>query len=99
MSALCSGVFFFSSRRRHTSCALVTGVQTCALPIYGRGSRALGGRRVVLVAPREPTADEHNRKNAGAVHVGYVRQRRVESNFLCRRGGRIMKNLNRKGVV
>src|SRR3546814_20469943 len=26
--------FFFSSRRRHTSCALVTGVQTCALPIF-----------------------------------------------------------------
>src|SRR3546814_1388393 len=25
--------FVFSSRRRHTSCALVTGVQTCALPI------------------------------------------------------------------
>src|SRR3546814_6367155 len=27
--------FFFSSRRRHTRCALVTGVQTCALPIFG----------------------------------------------------------------
>src|SRR3546814_7782475 len=27
-------VVFFSSRRRHTRCALVTGVQTCALPIY-----------------------------------------------------------------
>src|SRR3546814_2388210 len=27
-------LFFLSSRRRHTSCALVTGVQTCALPIY-----------------------------------------------------------------
>src|SRR3546814_4526182 len=27
-------LFFFSSRRRHTRCALVTGVQTCALPIY-----------------------------------------------------------------
>src|SRR3546814_7722517 len=27
---------FFSSRRRHTRCALVTGVQTCALPIYAR---------------------------------------------------------------
>src|SRR3546814_6025396 len=27
-------IFFFTSRRRHTSCALVTGVQTCALPIY-----------------------------------------------------------------
>src|SRR3546814_10384002 len=26
-------MFVFSSRRRHTSCALVTGVQTCALPI------------------------------------------------------------------
>src|SRR3546814_2067435 len=26
-------LFFFSSRRRHTICALVTGVQTCALPI------------------------------------------------------------------
>src|SRR3546814_5485162 len=31
MVVLC---FFFSSRRRHTRCALVTGVQTCALPIY-----------------------------------------------------------------
>src|SRR3546814_9224904 len=28
--------FFFSSRRRHTRCALVTGVQTCALPISVR---------------------------------------------------------------
>src|SRR3546814_5239578 len=30
---LFSFVFFFASRRRHTRCALVTGVQTCALPI------------------------------------------------------------------
>src|SRR3546814_6975451 len=29
----CFILFFFSSRRRHTRCALVTGVQTCALPI------------------------------------------------------------------
>src|SRR3546814_5494462 len=29
--------FFFSSRRRQTRCALVTGVQTCALPISGGG--------------------------------------------------------------
>src|SRR3546814_3645318 len=33
MSCAC---FFFSSRRRHTRCALVTGVQTCALPISVR---------------------------------------------------------------
>src|SRR3546814_17216314 len=30
---MCGLSFFFSSRRRHTRCALVTGVQTCALPI------------------------------------------------------------------
>src|SRR3546814_2164804 len=30
---VCLFFFFFSSRRRHTRCALVTGVQTCALPI------------------------------------------------------------------
>src|SRR3546814_6828618 len=30
---VCMLFFFFSSRRRHTRCALVTGVQTCALPI------------------------------------------------------------------
>src|SRR3546814_7823780 len=35
--------FFFSSRRRHTRCALVTGVQTCALPIYAScGRRTIG---------------------------------------------------------
>src|SRR3546814_4972491 len=33
---VCLCVFFFSSRRRHTRCALVTGVQTCALPIWWR---------------------------------------------------------------
>src|SRR3546814_3830683 len=30
---ICLVMVFFSSRRRHTRCALVTGVQTCALPI------------------------------------------------------------------
>src|SRR3546814_9940059 len=37
---MCWFVFFFSSRRRHTRCALVTGVQTCALPIYAGTSAA-----------------------------------------------------------
>src|SRR3546814_1463509 len=37
--------FFFSSRRRHTRCALVTGVQTCALPIsYRRFKRLVVNR-------------------------------------------------------
>src|SRR3546814_10814417 len=35
--------FFFSSRRRHTSCALVTGVQTCALPILVATNMTRGG--------------------------------------------------------
>src|SRR3546814_781744 len=34
--------FFFSSRRRHTRCALVTGVQTCALPILGKALETVG---------------------------------------------------------
>src|SRR3546814_9024729 len=33
--------FFFSSRRRHTRCALVTGVQTCALPIWSHSTAGL----------------------------------------------------------
>src|SRR3546814_4006534 len=40
-------VFFFSRRRRHTSCALVTGVQTCALPILDlHGANEAGARRL-----------------------------------------------------
>src|SRR3546814_2415829 len=35
--------FFFSSRRRHTRCALVTGVQTCALPISRHYFRRCAG--------------------------------------------------------
>src|SRR3546814_3738964 len=42
---MCFDFFFFSSRRRHTRCALVTGVQTCALPIF-------------LIAQIEDLADE-----------------------------------------
>src|SRR3546814_322573 len=36
--------FFFSSRRRHTRCELVTGVQTCALPIFGVAGERRDGR-------------------------------------------------------
>src|SRR3546814_3675846 len=35
----CLLYFYFSSRSRHTRCALVTGVQTCALPIWPVGLR------------------------------------------------------------
>src|SRR3546814_3793624 len=36
-------MFFFSSRRRHTRCALVTGVQTCALPVADVSGHGLLG--------------------------------------------------------
>src|SRR3546814_3359339 len=40
-------MFFFATRRRHTRCALVTGVQTCALPISpGLHRFQQGSRRV-----------------------------------------------------
>src|SRR3546814_1232501 len=41
------GVLFFSSRRRHTRCALVTGVQTCALPTYNVGDGSVGPMELV----------------------------------------------------
>src|SRR3546814_10440357 len=34
-------LFFFSGRRRHTRCALVTGVQTCAVPIFKHNSSTI----------------------------------------------------------
>src|SRR3546814_5311037 len=44
-------VFFFSSRRRHTRCALVTGVQTCALPITWRCSKCYAGCVLMIDSP------------------------------------------------
>src|SRR3546814_14942399 len=55
--------FFFSSRRRHTRCALVTGVQTCALPIFERENlrtppmQADDVRRAFEPAQREKLVD------------------------------------------
>src|SRR3546814_20258084 len=58
---------FFSSRRRHTRCALVTGVQTCALPIcsppkwlgaadLGRNDRSIAdGERLATVLDGKPS--------------------------------------------
>src|SRR3546814_5826128 len=52
-------VFLFSSRRRHTSSALVTGVQTCALPIYATYGKDVARSIItnhalqIIYAPRE----------------------------------------------
>src|SRR3546814_1944945 len=59
-------LFFFSSRRRHTRCALVTGVQTCALPIYPRSQ---GGPHASST-PRESRRAAHHHDQQGSVSCG-----------------------------
>src|SRR3546814_7432510 len=58
--------FFFSSRRRHTRCALVTGVQTCALPISDGPQGALAG-----VALSLPALLRAQKLQARAARVGF----------------------------
>src|SRR3546814_579606 len=50
--------FFFSSRRRDTRCALVTGVQTCALPIWAIARQACTLEQVILAGCSHPPAVE-----------------------------------------
>src|SRR3546814_4198198 len=64
---MCVVFFFFSSRRRHTRCALVTGVQTCALPILPPNS-----------GTDARTSDDSSARRPGAHFCGVAakRQRR-----------------------
>src|SRR3546814_9021560 len=55
-------LFFFSSRRRHTRCALVTGVQTCALPICCNMASAFGPRLWRRTAVSVPPARSLGRR-------------------------------------
>src|SRR3546814_10183390 len=65
---LCSFFFFFSSRRRHTRCALVTGVQTCALPIFRRSSWRVTKSRARLTSRNRETATMPSDAGAQAHH-------------------------------
>src|SRR3546814_1005761 len=64
--------FFFSSRRRHTRCALVTGVQTCALPIYPVAVMVtflvLARPLILRLGGAAPAAPAHYRVRAGFDH-------------------------------
>src|SRR3546814_2647506 len=69
--------FFFSSRRRHTKCALVTGVQTCALPIcreYLVDLRKVPRRRRLVAPQREQVGKplRHMRRVALRAPIGLV---------------------------
>src|SRR3546814_15390185 len=67
---------FVSSRRRHTRCALVTGVQTCALPI-------LGGAKAFRMKPRPGEADWFTvlRDLASAAAIGLERLHGLERGY------------------
>src|SRR3546814_8924995 len=62
--------FFFSSRRRHTRCALVTGVQTCALPILARSD---DGKPSGVEQSHVATAVEHCRRIFAKAHFQATR--------------------------
>src|SRR3546814_12332710 len=75
--------FFFSSRRRHTRCALVTGVQTCALPIsideviarasrFARGSGCAMGHRPPPVWQQLPGEGKKTRMKRWLTILGVV---------------------------
>src|SRR3546814_16913401 len=72
-------MFFFSSRRRHTRCALVTGVQTCALPIlhpWGAGviliaEGALSRKAEKLTAERQ-SEQERQQLQSELIHISRV---------------------------
>src|SRR3546814_5766907 len=94
--------FFFSSRRRHTSCALVTGVQTCALPIsvgwcrVGRdgdstASRA-GSRRCTPVRTTELPEGRSREQSGRCWGTGYPSWRR---SYLLRFLGSAMASPNK----
>src|SRR3546814_19764932 len=75
-------IFCVSSRRRHTRCALVTGVQTCALPISYTGTGLYEGKGKVedlrLIATLYPeTIHIVARKDAGIESVADLRGKRV----------------------
>src|SRR3546814_1526165 len=62
---------FVASRRRHTRCALVTGVQTCALPIFVLKSAALGDvQQLVDIRKQYVRCAGELHGQAGVEHVG-----------------------------
>src|SRR3546814_10235082 len=100
MGSLCYVVCFFSSRRRHTRCALVTGVQTCALPIFANLSDhvvMLRAGEVVLALEERRNALPLNdllRVKTTGVHVNDI------ASFIERETGRVdLATTNPSGLI
>src|SRR3546814_4633521 len=67
-------IVFFSSRRRHTRCALVTGVQTCALPISEGVLRALNERAILVSGARTNRANRQREIDEGEAQLAALRR-------------------------
>src|SRR3546814_2820281 len=90
--------FFFSSRRRHTRCALVTGVQTCALPIFGELLVIV--RAEAAVAEPQPADQPAMHQQVGVSadrrrEVGVARQAEAEMPGIARRVVRLRLQIGR----
>src|SRR3546814_5882445 len=68
----CLMLFVFSSGRRHTRCALMTGVQTCALPIFPTSSVSLRSR--TSVAFFRSTCSTHTRSAKECGPISAIRE-------------------------
>src|SRR3546814_4094123 len=82
-------VFFFSSRRRHTRCALVTGVQTCALPICRFRSN---GASVSATMVRHGYAVDY-RRHSGLAYARFMKEAADEKRGLWSVNYEAMRNL------
>src|SRR3546814_5299664 len=99
-------VLFFSSRRRHTRCALVTGVQTCALPIYQASAspaQGLGGARQCAARRARQTAQLESAGPATGdlARIAAIRRRLAARTQVGRlpAAGRDQRREDRKSVV
>src|SRR3546814_7779141 len=70
--------FFFSSRRRHTRCALVTGVQTCALPISPNAEEYQKAKDPLYITPGYKIGKDGLEKYFQEMLKGEPGARRVE---------------------
>src|SRR3546814_6961824 len=75
MLSLFCRFFFCSIRRRHTRCALVTGVQTCALPIY------VAGLKVEIIAG--PIEIRRHRRNKVATMLLAISLAQLDPRYFC----------------
>src|SRR3546814_3247243 len=93
---MCRVMFFFflSSSRRHTRCGLVTGVQTCALPISSAGAAVMSETMLVKGSSREShrIGDLHMAPGLGFVRDAIIDQHFAERGRIGRLLGAVAQN-------